>query len=96
MTGAGSNFSPFTTTCWCLFVRKEVPGIDVCSIGYIGYIEKQGQILAFGLFRTGTGPGTKISGSKSPRGLIQSLGGWIRTDFCTHNGRRRYGLDGMD
>ena len=53
----------------------------------------------FGLVGPGTGPGTskfEISGSKSPRGLIQSLGGWNRTDFCTHNGRRRYGLDGMD
>ena len=52
-----------------------------------------------GLFSPGTGLGTskfEISGSKSPRGLIQSLGGWNRTDFCTHNGRRRYGLDGMD
>ena len=55
--------------------------------------------VCFDLFSPGTGPGTskfEISGSKSPRGLIQSLGGWNRTDFCNHNGRRRYGLDGMD
>ena len=53
----------------------------------------------FGFFGPGTGLGISkfdTSGSKSPRGLIQSLGGWNRTDFCTHNRRRRYGLDGMD
>ena len=54
-----------------------------------------GALAAFAPGRSGTH--SRTSGrSKSPRGLIQSLGGWNRTDFCTHNGRRRYGLDGMD